>query len=277
MISSTQEQAIKAQYEALKPELDARGRRLWAATEARSLGDGGSATGVRATGLAASPVRLGKKALTRPAMATGAPRRVRRPGAGRTPLTAQDQTLLAALEALGEPTTRGDPMSPRRWTGKSTRRLAQELCRQGHQVSQRHVGPLLKALNSRVPGPRKTREGTAPPDRNAPCADRTRRVQDFQHRGQPVVSGETKKKALGGDFATGGRAYQPQGVPEPVRGHDLLDTPLGKALPSGGYDMTQNCAWVSVGVAHETAEFAVAPVPQWWQRMGCHMAPQAQP
>jgi len=276
MISSTQEQAIKAKYEALKPALDERGRRLWAATEALSLGHGGIATVARATGLAESTVRLGKTELTNPAMATGAPRRVRRHGAGRTPLTAQDQTLLTALDALVEPTTRGDPMSPLRWTCKSTRRLAQELCRQGHQVSHRKVGQLLKALNYSLQGTRKTREGTAHPDRNAQFEYINTRVKDFQHRGQPVVSVDTKKKELVGDFANGGREYHPQGVPEQVRVHDFIDKHLGKAIPYGVYDMTQNCAWVSVGVDHDTAEFAVATVQQWWQRMGCHMYPQAQ-
>ncbi len=276
MISSTPEQAIKAKYEVLKPALDERGRRLWAATEALSLGHGGIATVARATGLAESTVRLGKKELTNPAMATGAPRRVRRHGAGRTPLTAQDQTLLTALDALVEPTTRGDPMSPLRWTCKSTRRLAQELCRQGHQVSHRKVGQLLKALNYSLQGTRKTREGTAHPDRNAQFEYINTRVKDFQHRGQPVVSVDTKKKELVGDFANGGREYQPQGVPEQVRVHDFIDKHLGKAIPYGVYDMTQNCAWVSVGVDHDTAEFAVATVQQWWQRMGCHMYPQAQ-
>jgi len=276
MISSTQEQAVKAKYEVLKPELDERGRRLWAATEARSLGHGGIATVARATGLAESTVRLGKKALTNPAMATGSPRRVRRHGAGRTSLTAQDQTLLTALDALVEPTTRGDPMSPLRWTCKSTRRLAQELCRQGYQVSHRKVGQLLTALNYSLQGTRTTREGTAHPDRNAQFEYINTRVKDFQHRGQPVVSVDTKKKELVGDFANGGREYHPQGVPEQVRVHDLIDKHLGKAIPYGVYDMTQNCAWVSVGVDHDTAEFAVATVQQWWQRMGCHMYPQAQ-
>ena len=149
MISSPQEQVIKAKYEALKPELDERGRRLWAATEALSLGPGGVATVARATGLAVSTVRLGKQALTSPSQATDAPRRVRQHGAGRPARIAQDQTLLKALDALVEPTTRGDPMSPLRWTCQSTRRLAQELCRQGHHVSHRTVGQLLKRLNDR--------------------------------------------------------------------------------------------------------------------------------
>jgi hypothetical protein len=276
MISSTQEQVIKAKYEALKPELDERGRRLWAATEALSLGHGGVATVARATGLAASTVRLGKQELTSPSQSTDSPRRVRQHGAGRPARIAQDQTLLKALDALVEPTTRGDPMSPLRWTCKSTRRLAQELCRQGHQVSHRKVGQLLQSLNYSLQGTRKTREGTSHPDRNAQFEYINERVQDFQHRGQPVVSVDTKKKELVGDFANAGREYQPQGAPEQVRVHDFLDKHLGKVIPYGVYDLTQNCGWVSVGVDHDTAEFAVATVQQWWQRMGQWRYPQAQ-
>ena len=170
MMSSPQEQAIHAKYEALKSELDARARRLWAATEALSLGHGGGATVARATGLAARTVRLGKQELTSPSQVLDAPRRLRRQGAGRKPLTTQDQTLLKALDALVELTTRGDPMSPLRWTCKSIRRLAKELGQQGHHVSHSQVGHLLKVLNYRWQGTRKTREGASHPDRNAPFA-----------------------------------------------------------------------------------------------------------
>jgi len=167
MISSTQEQAIKAKYEALKAELDERARRLWAATEALSLGHGGVATVARVTGLAESTVRLGKQELTSPAKPPDAPRRLRRQGAGRKRLITHDQQLLTALDALVEPTARGAPMSPLRWTCKSTRRLAKELCQQGHPMSHSKVGQLLKALHYSLQGTRKTREGTAHPDRNA--------------------------------------------------------------------------------------------------------------
>jgi hypothetical protein len=276
MIASTQEQAIKAKYEALKPELDERARRLWAATEARSLGHGGIATVARATGLAASTVRHGKQELMSPSTSLDVRRRIRHQGAGRKPLTAQDQALVKALDALVEPTTRGDPMSPLRWTCKSTRRLAKELGRQGHRVSHSKVGQLLKALNYSLQGTRKTQEGTSHPDRNAQFEYINARVKDFQQRGQPVVSVDTKKKELVGDFANSGREYQPQGAPERVRVHDFVDKRLGKAIPYGVYDMTQNCGWVSVGVDHDTAEFALATVQQWWQRMGCRMYPKAQ-
>lgn len=276
MIASTQEQAIKAKYEALQAELDERARRLWAATEALSLGHGGVATVARATGLAESTVRLGKKELHSPATASAAPRRLRRPGAGRKARTTHDQQLLQALDALVEPTTRGDPMSPLRWTCKSTRRLAKELGRQGHHVSHSTVGQLLKALHYSLQGTRKTREGAAHPERNAQFEYIHARVKDFQHRGQPVVSVDTKKKELVGDFANGGREYQPQGTPERVRVHDFLDKQWGKAIPYGVYDLTQNCGWVSVGVDHDTADFAGATLQQWWQRRGQGRYPHAQ-
>ena len=196
MLSRTQEQAIKTKYEALKPELDERARRVWAATEARSLGHGGVTTVARATGLAESTIRLGKQALTSLPHASDAPRRMRRHGAGHTPRTAQDQHLLQAVDALVEPTARGEPMSPLRWTCKSMRRLAKELGQQGHHVRHTTVGQLLKALNYSVQGTRKTREGTSHPDRHAPFESINAQVKDFQQRGQPVVSVDTKTKAL---------------------------------------------------------------------------------
>jgi DDE family transposase len=221
----------QSEVEALKPELDERARHLWAATEARSLGHGGIATVARATGLAASTVRLGKKAFMSPSPSPDIRRRIRHQGAGRTPLTAQDQALVQALDALVEPTTRGDPMSPLRWTCKSTRRLAKELGRQGHRVRHSTVGQLLKALNYSLQGTRKTPEGTSHPDRNAPFAYSNAGVKACQQRGQPVVAVDTKKKALVGDVAKRGRAYHPQGAPERVRGHDFVDKRVGTAMP----------------------------------------------
>jgi len=277
MMARTQEQAINAKYEALKSELDERARRLWAAPEALSLGHGGGATVARATGLAASTVRLGTKELTSPSQVPNAPRRLRRHGAGRKPVTTQDHRRLKALDALVEPTTRGDPRSPRRWTCKSTRRFAKALGQQGHHVSHSTVGHLRKALHDSWQSTRKTREGTAPLERNAPFEYRKARVKDVRHRGQPVVSVDTKTKDWVGDCANGGRAYHPQGAPEPVRGHDVLDKRVGTARPDGVYDMTHTCGGVSVGVDQDTAECAVASVPQWWQRMGPRMSPPAQP
>ena len=185
MIASAQEQAIKAKYEALKPELDERARRLWAATEALSLGHGGIAAVARATGLAESTVRLGKQELQNPSTSIDAPRRLRRPGAGRKPRTTKDQQLLQALDALVEPTTRGDPMSPLRWTCKSTRRLAKELSRQGHHVSHSTVGQLLKALHYSLQGTRKTREGASHPDRNAQLSTSMLGLKTFNNAVSP--------------------------------------------------------------------------------------------
>jgi hypothetical protein len=275
MVASTQEQSIKGKYEALKGELDERARRIWAAAEAVSLGHGGIAAVARATGLAESTIRVGKTELAQPSQGAAPMRRIRRQGGGRKPLSRQDQGLLAALDALVEPMARGAPMSPLRWTCKSTRRLAKELCQQGHQVSHAKVAQLLKKLNYSLQGTRKTREGSAHPDRNGQFGYINARVRDFQQRGQPVISIDTKRKELVGDFANGGREYQPQGCPEEVRVHDFIDKHLGKAIPYGVYDMTQNCGWVSVGLDHDTAEFAVATVRQWWQRMGRKMYSEA--
>jgi hypothetical protein len=276
MISSAQERTVRAKYQALKPELDERGRRVWAATEALSLGHGGVAAVARATGLAESTIRLGKKELAKRSKRLKTTRRLRHPGAGRKPLTTQDQDVLKALDALVEPTTRGDPMSPLRWTCKSTRRLAKELCREGHRVSHTKVGHLLKELDYSLQATRKTREGASHPDRNAQFEPINARVKDFQHRGQPVVSVDTKKKERVGDFANGGREYQPKRSPERVRVYDFIDKHLGKAIPYEVYDMTQNCGWVSVGVDHDIAEFAVATLQRWWHQMGQRMYPQAQ-
>jgi hypothetical protein len=276
MVSSIREQSIKSKYEALKGELDERARRIWAAAEAVSLGHGGVAAVARATGLAESTIRLGKAELARPSRVAAPVRRVRQQGGGRKRLSEQDPGLVAALDALVEPMARGDPMSPLRWTCKSTRRLAKELCQQGHQVSHTKVGQLLKELNYSLQGTCKTREGSAHLDRHAQFDYINALVKDFQQRGQPVISIDTKKKELVGDFVNGGREYQPQGCPEQVRVHDFIDKRLGKAIPYGVYDMTRNCGWVSVGVDHDTAEFAVATLQQWWQRMGQEMYPKAQ-
>jgi hypothetical protein len=209
MVSSTQEQSIKGKYEALKGELDERARRIWAAAEAVSLGHGGIAAVARATGLAQSTIRVGKTELAQPSQGAVPMRRIRRQGGGRKPLSRQDQELVAALDALVEPMARGDPMSPLRWTCKSTRRLAEELCQQGHQVSHAKVAQLLKELNYSLQGTRKTREGSTHPDRNGQFGYINARVRDFQQRGQPVISIDTKKKELVGDFANGGHEYQP--------------------------------------------------------------------
>ncbi len=200
---------------------------------------------------------------------------VRRPGGGRKPITETDPGLLKALEALIEPVTRGDPESPLRWTCKSTAKLAAELVRQNHPVTDRTVATLLKQAGYSLQANRKTREGASHPDRNAQFEYLNACVQRFQKRGQPAILVDTKKKELIGDFKNGGREWRPQGQPEDVRVHDFLDKTLGKAIPYGVYDMLNNQGWVNVGIDHDTAQFAVNSIRRWWKQMGQRRFPRA--
>ena len=195
-------------------------------------------------------------------------RRIRRPGAGRRPLTDIDPDLLDALKTMVEPTTRGDPMSPLRWTSKSTRHLAEALTKQGHPVSHTKVAQLLEHLDYSLQGNRKVKEGTSHPDRDAQFEYINTLAKTFQRRGQPVISVDTKKKELIGDFANKGREYQPKGRPEKVRTNDFMDKKLGKGIPYGIYDWFANAGWVSVGKDHDTAAFAVQTISRWWKQMG---------
>jgi hypothetical protein len=201
--------------------------------------------------------------------------RVRRPGGGRKPTTETDPTLWGSLEALIEPVTRGDPESPLRWTCKSTARLAEDLARQGHPVSARTVAKLLHAEHYSLQANRKTNEGTSHPDRHAQFEYINAQVRGFQSRGQPAVSVDTKKKELIGDFKNAGRTWRPRGHPENVRVHDFKDAVLGKAVPYGVYDMLHNRGWVSVGISHDTAEFATNSIRRWWTQMGRRRFPRA--
>ena len=267
--------AIRSTCEVLRPFRDERRRRLWAAAEALLRGRGGITAVATATGLQRATIRVGIRELqtssatsTDTSAARAGEHRVRAPGGGRKPLTTQDPALLRDLEALVEPVTRGDPMSPLRWTCKSTRQLAAELVRQGHQVSYKTVAELLHALDYSLQGTRKTKEGANHPDRDAQFAFINDQTRAFQQRGQPVISVDAKEKELVGDFKNGGREWQPAGHPEAVRVHDFLDRQLGKALPYGVYDVAANQGWVSVGIDHDTAAFAVATVQRWWEQMG---------
>jgi hypothetical protein len=186
-----------------------------------------------------------------------------------------DPELASALEALIEPGTRGDPESPLRWTCKSTRRLAEELTRQNHRVSDRTVASLLKEAGYSLQANRKTREGDSHPDRNAQFEYINAFVLRFQRRGRPAISVDTKKKELVGDFKNGGREWRRQGSPVDVRVHDFADKQLGKAIPYGVYDMVNNQGWVSVGIDHDTAEFATNSIRRWWMRMGHRRFPRA--
>jgi hypothetical protein len=269
---------IRRKFRALKLDLDERSRRRWAASEALAIGHGGVALVSKATGLAASTIRIGKRELSaKVAIANEgrSSRRVRKLGGGRKPLTVVDQTLLSALDGLVEPLSRGDPMSPLRWTCKSTRKLAAELTRQGHRVSHTKVGQLLLSLNYSLQSTRKTREGGSHPDRNAQFEYIYKQVRAFQERGQPVISVDAKKKECVGDFANRGREYQPKGRPEPVRVYDFVDKELGKVTPYGVLDLTTKQGWVSVGTDHDTAQFAVETIRRWWRRMGVQQYPTA--
>jgi hypothetical protein len=270
------EAVLREKYAALAPVLNERSRRLWAAAEAQALGRGGQTLLVKVTGLARSTLYLGRQEL---AQQSGRPEpeggRVRSPGGGRKPLVYHQPMLPQALEALVEPTSRGDPQSPLRWTCKSVRQLATALNAQGYDIGRQKVAELLHDLGYSLQANCKTKEGTAHPDRNAQFAYLNAQVQAFQQRGHPVVSVDTKKKELVGEFKNGGREWRPKGEPEAVRVHDFVDPVLGKAIPYGVYDLTANTGWVSVGIDHDTAEFAVATLRRWWRHMGSPLYPTA--
>ena len=256
--------------------MDERGRRQWAAAEAGELGWGGVSAVARATGLSRTTITAGLRELDLPAAKRAAEAmRVRRPGGGRKPLTETDPGLMAALEALIEPATRGDPESPLRWTCKSTRRLADELTHAHHPVSVNTVAALLRQAGYSLQANRKTREGASHPDRNAQFEHINTSVRSFHDRGQPAISVDTKKKELVGDFRNAGREWHPRGEPEEVRVHDFIDKTLGKAIPYGVYDILNNQGWVSVGLDHDTAQFAVNSIRTWWKKMGRRRFPRA--
>jgi hypothetical protein len=267
---------IRRKYQVVAPELDERRRRQWAAAEAREVGYGGVSMVARATGLARSTIHAGfrdVRASRRQRMR--AAERIRRTGGGRRALTTSDPALLSALLALIEPTTRGDPESPLRWTCKSTAQLADALTHHRHPVSPRTIATLLKDAGYSLQANRKTREGPSHPDRDAQFRYLTDLITDGHQHGQPAISVDTKKKELVGDFKNGGREGRPEGRPLPVRVHDFLDPALGKAIPYGVYDLANNEGWVSVGIDHDTAEFAVNAIRRWWTRMGRHRFPRA--
>jgi Rhodopirellula transposase DDE domain len=271
-------EAIAAKFIILRPLLDERARRMWAAVEARALGRGGMSRVAEATGLSRVTIRAGLQelALAEPAAGPQAPpERLRRRGGGRQPLSMHDPHLLHALETLVDPVTRGDPMSLLRWTCKSASQLATALRAQGHPVSERTVNRLLHDLGYSLQSNRKTLEGSTHPDRDAQFKYINRRANAFQKQSQPVISVDTKKKALVGQFRHGGREWSPQGQPEEVEIHDFPSKTLGKVIPYGVYDEATNTGWVSVGVDHDTAEFAVETVRRWWRHMGSHTYPKA--
>ncbi len=264
---------LQERWEAMELHLDERARRLFVASEAKSAGYGGIVTVARATGMARSTVGRGLSDLAAPEALE--PGRVRRPGGGRKSLISASPQLLEDLNALVDPDARGDPMSPLRWTCKSLRRLACELRERGHKISHTVVGELLKQLKFSLQANSKTREGAACPDRDAQFAHINTSVKSALAENQPVISVDTKKKELVGDFKNNGREWRPKGCPEEVRVHDFLIKELGRAVPYGIYDLAANAGWVSVGIDHDTAAFAVQTIRRWWQEVGGVRYPDA--
>ena len=264
---------IKKRFSVLSRLLDERSRRLVAGAESLALARGGISAVSRATGISRPVIRQGMAELKNPNTALVG--RIRKPGGGRKKIAERDTAVVADLEKLLEPVTRGDPESPLRWTCKSVRRLAKELGRQGHVISYPVVAELLRELGYSLQANRKTTEGEGHPDRNAQFEYINRKVQRFFASKQPVISVDTKKKELVGDFKNSGRELRPQGKPEKVRVHDFLIPELGRATPYGIYDLAQNTGWVSVGMDHDTAAFAVESIRRWWQSMGQPVYPKA--
>ena len=261
---------IESKYRSLESVLDERARRHWAATEARAYGWGGVSAVSDATGMSPNTIRKGLAELS---ARQGDPdaevsSRLRKVGGGRKRLSETDPQLSEVLDRLVAPLTRGDPESPLRWTCKSTRHLARELSLQGHPISARAVAQLLNAAGYSLQGNRKTLEGAAHPDRNMQFEYINAKVTRFQQRGQPVISVDTKKKELVGPYKNNGREWQRKGEPERVDVHDFPDPELGKVIPYGVFDMSRNEGWVSVGIDHDTAQFAVQAIGRWWHKMG---------
>ena len=277
MQDATTVERIRQKFRALLPMMDERLRRQWAAAEAVAVGWGGVTLMSSATGLARNTIAAGIEELehrqAHPQEAVDV--RIRRPGGGRKPLTQTDPGLQQALEALVDPVTRGHPQSPLRWTCKSTSKLAEELSRQRHPVTDRTVAALLKQSGYSLQANRKTKEGSSHPDRNAQFEYINQQVIACQKQRQPVISVDAKKKESVGEFKNAGQEWQPQGRPQKVKVHDFPDKKLGKAIPYGVYDLASNEGWVSVGIDHDTAQFATASIRRWWQEMGCRRFPRA--
>lgn len=269
-------QSVKLKYESLQSILNERARRLWAASEARELGWGGIAVVQTATGLSHSTIRKGMRQLAEPSQNDSWPvNRSRGQGGGHKGILHDDPEIAEALESLIDPVTRGDPESPLRWTCKSTRRLADELTEMQHQISPRKVAQLLHQLDYSLQANRKTREGINHPDRNAQFEYIYESIKKFHRSGQPVISVDTKKKELVGNFSNVGKEYRKKGSPVETRMHDFPDKQLGKAIPYGVYDIESNEGWVNIGINHDTAQFAVHSIRRWWQEMGQHRFPRA--
>jgi len=257
----------------LEGSLNERSRRLWGAAEAQALGYGGASLVAEATGISRSTIIRGLQEARARKGAQGG--RVRRRGGGRKSATVVDPRLKVALESLVDPVSRGDPESPLRWTCKSTRLLARELAAEDHPASDWLVRQLLYDLGYSLQANRKSKEGTRHPDRDGQFRHINAKVAVQLRRGQPAISVDTKKKELVGDFKNGGREWRPRGDPHPVRVHDFIDPNKGKAIPYGVYDLALNKGWVTVGMDHDTATFAVNTIRRWWREMGSKAYPRA--
>jgi hypothetical protein len=265
--------SVARRYEVLRPHLSEFQRRLWLGAEAAELGAGGVAVVAAATGVAADTVRRGRKEAEFGAAPTAG--RSRKPGGGRKRAESHDAELVAAFELLIDPATRGDPMSPLRWTSKSIRGLTAALREKGHQVSDFVVRRLLREGGYSLQANVKTAEGGQHVDRDAQFGYLNDRAVEHMSSGDPVISVDAKKKELVGAYKNGGREWRPVGEPEPVKVHDFVDPALGKANPYGVYDVANNTGWVSVGTDHDTAAFAVNTIATWWQQVGKPLHPNA--
>lgn len=276
MIATEVVDQIRIKYEAFAPYLNEQTRRVWAAIEAGSLGHGGITAVSQATGLSRNTIAAGQRTLAAVDESTAVTGVIRKPGGGRKRVEDQDAGLIEALDCLVDPATRGDPQSPLRWTCKSVSQLAQALQQQGHQVSAKTVYTWLRSMDYSLQSNRKTREGKDHPDRDAQFEHIATTVAQFQQRQRPVISIDTKKKELVGNFHNPGQEWEPQGEPVEVNVHDFADKTLGKAIPYGIYDLALNQGWVSVGIDHDTAEFAVESIRHWWLEMGQPLYPRSQ-
>jgi len=271
------EKIIEKRFKLLSPFLNEKQRRILAAIEAQILGYGGASRVAKVTGLSRNTVAAGSVELQREKFEVTAPikERIRKPGGGRKRTIQKDPSLKGDLEQLIEPVTRGDPESALLWTCKSVRRLADELKKMGHETSHRMVAELLDQMGYSLQANRKTMEGGSHPDRDAQFEYIHQKVKQFQKQGQPVISVDTKKKELVGNFKNQGREWRPKGSPEEVLVYDFESLGSGKVTPYGVYDLSQNKGWVSVGVDKDTAAFAVESIRRWWKTMGNELYPRA--
>jgi len=278
-VREERKQVVREKYKRLQSHLGERGRRLWAANEALAFGAGGVRAVAEALQMSSMTILQGKRELqaapsgTEPGVVDG---RQRRPGGGRKSVLEKQPQVLQAIEQIVDPATRGDPMAPLKWTSKSVSHIVSELSQQGYAIGATTVRKVLQEeLEYSLQALQKTREGISHPDRDAQFHYINGQCQAFQQRQQPVISVDSKRKELVGDFKNGGHEWHRKGKPEPVRTHDFEDKEKGKATPGGVYDIGRNQGWVSVGIDHDTAEFAVDSIRHWWKRMGQPAYPEA--